>query len=260
MAGPAQAPRSHQDPLTASETRSEAVFSRWLKKAGGYDVDSRTRLFHHEIDTLSRMQNASSNHDNDHPSESSEEIIQAATFDGAAIIRYHYYCLIPLCLLIVTIPLAILLAIGYRIILTRIVASWSATLTPKNLLVKKGVFNKVEKTIPLEKITDLSSAEGPIMRFAGIKRLGIETAGQSGTANGSLVSLLGIVDSDDFRARVLSQRDAGHQASLKAHTSELTGANRTGASDEAVLLEIKDALGGMAVDLRRIAERLEDAP
>ena len=89
------------------------------------------------------MQNASSNHDNDHPSESSEEIIQAATFDGAAIIRYHYYCLIPLCLLIVTIPLAILLAIGYRIILTRIVASWSATLTPKNLLVKKGVFNKV---------------------------------------------------------------------------------------------------------------------
>ena len=206
------------------------------------------------------MSQSSSRSDTENPSEPADEIIRAARFDAAAIIRYHYYCLIPLCLLIVTIPLAIILAIGYRIILTRIVASWSATLTPKSLLVKKGVFNKIEKTIPLEKITDLSSTEGPIMRFAGIKRLGIETAGQSGTAGGSLVSLLGIVDSDDFRARVLAQRDVGHRATLKADALELTGSNPTGASDETVLHEIQDALGGMAADLRRIAERLEDSP
>ncbi|GEM_PF-900847 len=222
--------------------------------------DPAMPLLHRSGDTISKMTDSPSHQDTGHPSEPTEEVIQAAKFDGGAIIRYHYYCLIPLCLLIVTIPIAVIVAIGYRLILTRIVASWSATLTPKNLLVKKGVFNKVEKTIPLEKITDLSSTEGPIMRFAGIKRLGIETAGQSGTAGGSLVSLLGIVDSDDFRARVLSQRDAGHQATLKAHTSELTGSNPTGTSDETVLLEIKDALGGMAADLRRIAERLEDSP
>ena len=179
-----------------------------------------------------------------------------ADFDTKAILRYQYYCLIPLCLLIVTIPLAVLIAIGYRIILRRIVASWSATLTSKSLIVKKGILNKIEKTIPLEKITDLSSAEGPIMRFAGIKRLGIDTAGQSGAAGGSLVNLLGIVDSDHFRGLVLAQRDAAGTSARVPHPVT----ENAGSPDGAVLLEIRDAIGEMANDLRRVADRLDERP
>ncbi len=189
--------------------------------------------------------------------------ICTVTFDAGAIIRYHYYCLIPLCLPIVTIPLAVILAIGYRIILSRIVASWSATLTSKSLLVKKGIFNKVEKTIPLEKITDLSSIEGPIMRLAGIKRLGIETAGQSGAAGGALVSLLGVVDSDSFRALVLAQRDGGAASAsvvdAMAHPMAHKNPDPAGKSDGAVLVQIKDTLGEIAHDLRRVVDRLEDS-
>lgn len=186
-----------------------------------------------------------------------EDTICTARFDADAILRYYYCSLIPVCLFIVTIPIVVIVAIAYWFILRRVIASWSATLTPKSLLVKKGVFNKVEKTIPLEKITDLSSVEGPIMRFAGIKRLGIETAGQSGAAGGSLVSLLGVVDSDAFRAQVLAQRDAGAASASIGDANTAGQSNPAITTDGATLVEIRDALGGIAHDLRRVADRLD---
>ncbi len=136
-----------------------------------------------------------------------EDVILEAVFDDKAIIKYHWIVLIPVALFIVTIPFVLIVAVVYKFLLKRIVANWSATLTSRSLIVRKGLFTKIEKTIPLEKITDLSTTEGPIMRYVGLKRIGIETAGQSGAEGSSLVSLLGIVDTDDFRSRVLAQRD-----------------------------------------------------
>ncbi|NDV61235.1 PH domain-containing protein [Puniceicoccales bacterium CK1056] len=78
-------------------------------------------------------------------------------------------------------------------------------LTERDLKVNKGLFVRVEKTIPLEKITDMGMVQGPLMRYFGIHRLSVETAGQS--LEGSLVSLTGIVDVEDFREAVLNQRD-----------------------------------------------------
>ena len=182
-----------------------------------------------------------------------ERVIAVAEFDARSIIRYHYFGLVPISILIVTIPLTLLIALGYRIWLQRVVASWSAVLTNRSLHVRKGIWNKVEKTIPLEKITDLSSTEGLVMRWAGIKNLGIETAGQSGP--GALVSLLGVVDSDSFRGLVLDQRD--HSSDGRA-SDESDAARMHADGGDSTLDEIQRTLASMAADLKRVADRLDD--
>ena len=82
----------------------------------------------------------------------------------------------------------------------------SVELFERKLSVKKGVFVKVEKSVPLEKITDISMVQGPLMRAFGLYRLNFETAGQSG--DGALVTVIGIIDAEQFRERVLQQKDA----------------------------------------------------
>ena len=93
------------------------------------------------------------------------------------------------------------------------------------------------------------------MRWAGIKRLGIETAGQSGP--GALVSLLGVVDSDAFRGLVLDQRDRSN----KSGSVEGAGTKHLepSVSSDSTLLEIQGTLASMAADLKRVADRLDDA-
>ena len=78
-------------------------------------------------------------------------------------------------------------------------------LTDKSLKVKKGIMVRIEKTIPLEKTTDMGMVQGPIMRIFDLHQLTVETAGQSGT--GALVSLTGILDAKAFREAVLTQRE-----------------------------------------------------
>ena len=179
------------------------------------------------------------------------EILREASFDRKALVKYHWIGLLPFCIFIVTIPLAIIAAIVYALLLDRIIASWSATLTTRSLIVRKGVFNKVERTIPLEKITDLSASQGPIMRYCGLKRLGVETAGQStGAQGGSLVSLIGIQDTDDFRAAVLAQRDRATGATPESTTNAVGAASTVGGE----LADIASTLRRIEATLDRIAE------
>jgi putative membrane protein len=187
------------------------------------------------------------------PASRPAEVLAEASFDRNALVKYHWTGLLPVCVFIVTIPIVIVVAVVYAFFLDRMIASWSATLTRRNLIVRKGIFNKVERTIPLEKITDLSSAQGPIMRLFGLKRLGVETAGQSGgTEGGALVSLIGIVDPDGFRQKVLDQRDRvtdnerpGMMSSPAATTTAVPESNDVAATlhrIEAVLERIADRL------------------
>lgn len=37
-------------------------------------------------------------------------------------------------------------------------------LTERTLIVRKGIWNRVEKTVPLDKITDLGMIQGPVSR------------------------------------------------------------------------------------------------
>jgi putative membrane protein len=181
------------------------------------------------------------------------DVLAEATFDRDSLVKYHWVGLLPVCVFIVTIPIVIIVAIVYAMFLDRMIASWSATLTRRSLIVRKGIFIKVERTIPLEKITDLSSSQGPIMRHFGLKRLGVETAGQSGgTEGGALVSLIGIDDPDGFRQKVLDQRDRvtdnerpGMASSSAATTTAAPESNEVAATlhrIEAVLERIADRL------------------
>ena len=156
-----------------------------------------------------------------------------------------YWLLSGAIVLVVTIVGIPLLPLWYwfgRYFTGRYLRRLQCTLTDRTLQVSKGVLNRVEKTIPLDKITDLGYFQGPIMRYLGIDGLTVETAGQS-SSEGALVKLHGVVDARDFRDAVLRQRDV-----MMASTTESPAAAvRLGESPEAaagdgVLLEIRDTL------------------
>lgn len=79
-------------------------------------------------------------------------------------------------------------------------------LTTRALHFKKGIWFQTERTIPLDKIQDLTFHEGPVLRWMGLSKLMIETAGQSSQGMSDM-SLTGIINSRQFRERVLDQRD-----------------------------------------------------
>lgn len=114
----------------------------------------------------------------------------------------------------------------------------SCKLTENHLDFKKGVFFKVEKTIPLENIQDLTFIENPILNRLDLKILKIETAGNS-TPGGSDMKLIGIIDSANFKKKVLDQREVLRNESMGRtnHTSTETGANY-----HQILTEIKELL------------------
>lgn len=175
-----------------------------------------------------------------------EVVLQQAVFDADAIIKYHWAGIAWFSIFGVTIPITILLAIFYKIFLTHMIASWECVLTSRSLNVKKGVFIKTEKTVPLEKITDLQMVQGPLMRHFNLHRISVETAGQSGP--GSLISLLGIKDTEAFRKEVLEQRDCMGKPQDDA---AVPAASRS----DTVLLEIRDSLVRTEQLLRQLTEQ-----
>ncbi len=134
-----------------------------------------------------------------------EIILQSARFDPKV---KQYWLVFWILLSIVTIAFIPLLPITIILVLLfsqKILDAMSAELYERKLVVKRGIFVKVEKSIPLEKITDVGLTQGPLMRFFGLYRLDFETAGQSGI--GALVSMLGIVEAKTFRESILAQKD-----------------------------------------------------
>ena len=113
-------------------------------------------------------------------------------------------------------------------------------LTERSLLVKRGILFRVEKTIPLDKIQDLTLKEGPLLRWFGLCSLQIETAGQSGQAGNSEGNLLGVVDVRGFRNAVLDQRD---RISGTGTVSPAVARSPVGdGAVEGLLIEIRDSL------------------
>lgn len=124
--------------------------------------------------------------------------------------------------------------------------SLEVVLTSRELQVSRGVLIRQQKSIPLEKVTDLAVVQGPIMRRMGIKGLQVETAGQSAGPGSALVRLIGIVDTDGFRDDALDQRDKvtdRPEAPADAGTPDASAA---------LLTEIRDTL--KRID-QRLAER-----
>lgn len=113
--------------------------------------------------------------------------------------------------------------------------SLSCSLTAHHLQFKKGVMFKVEKTIPLENIQDLTFIENPILKLLQLKILKIETASQ-GNPMKSDMQLVGIIDADDFKNSVLAQREK-----LSSRTA-IDGNTPDSNEVVALLKDIKDIL------------------
>ena len=143
-----------------------------------------------------------------------EKYIRKAEFNEKVCTYWLLSGALILAVTIVGIPLLLLwFPIGKRFT-KRYLDRMSCVLTETALKVNKGIFVRVEKTIPLAKITDMGIVQGPIMRHLELHKLTVETAGQS--AQGALVSLAGIKDAKAFREAVLNQRDVISTASSQS--------------------------------------------
>lgn len=162
-------------------------------------------------------------------------ILRDAEFDPRVCTYWLLSGAIIMLVCLFTIPLIPFWFIFGRMITGKFLERISCTLTEQTLIVKKGLFNRIEKTIPLEKITDLALQQGPIMRRMGLKSLSVETAGASG-GQSALVSLVGIVDTVEFRDTVLAQRDRLNSAKSQ------TGSPSTPSLERDVLSDIRDTL------------------
>lgn len=121
-------------------------------------------------------------------------------------------------------------------------ASHKCTLTNRSLKVSKGILTQIEKTVPLDRITDMGIVQGPIMRYFDIEALSVETAGQSTAA--SLVLLAGIKDGRKFRDAVLNQRDlvVGTSEEQSRRSTADVGTSGSGGEELEILREIRDAV------------------
>jgi len=182
-------------------------------------------------------------------------VLWDAEFDRRVKPYYLWVATIIFTLTIVGIPIAILYLLIGRFLIEKHLQNMSCVLTERTLEIKKGIFNKTESTIPLEKITDLQMFQGPIMRRFDIRGFKVETAGQSAGPGGSLVNITGIVEAVAFRRAVLEQRDrlATHHSGRSSPGRGDHAGDAPAASEQTELLrEIRDALG-------RIETRLGDA-
>jgi putative membrane protein len=162
------------------------------------------------------------------------------------VIRYHLVGVTILLLFTIVgiIALPIVLPLAYWA-MSRYYARLKVILTRRDLKVHRGIFQREEKSIPLEKITDLAVYQGPIMRMFDIKGIRVETAGQS--SQGALVVVVGIEDVDAFRDAVLDQRDRVSERDAAASEATHAAATPSHAGSEGtqmllVLTQIRDSL------------------
>ena len=139
-----------------------------------------------------------------------EIIIRTATFNPKVCTYWLLSGTIILLITVIGIPLLLIwLPVGYYFT-KRYLSRLECVLTDKDLKVNKGLFVRVEKTIPLEKITDLGMVQGPIM-----------------------------ISPEVFRESVLQQRDQLRSGQSTAPTKELPS-QTTG--EPAILKEIHETL------------------
>ncbi|PIA81188.1 hypothetical protein BFR04_14680 [Gaetbulibacter sp. 4G1] len=138
---------------------------------------------------------------------------------------------------IVGIPILIIWFLGLgQYISKRFYENLKCQLTNRHLEFKKGVLFKVEKTIPLENIQDLTFIENPLLKALDLRILKIETAGQS-NPKGSDMKLVGILNSSEFKELVLKQREI-IQSNPKDNSQITSSSEKT----NVLLEEIRDLL------------------
>ncbi|MGI9531880.1 PH domain-containing protein [Lutimonas sp.] len=168
-----------------------------------------------------------------------QKIIEKAVFSLK--IKTYILLVVGFFLLVslIGIPLLIIWLLGFgQYYSAKYYENLKCKLTEHHLVFSKGAFFKVEKTIPLENIQDLTFLQNPILNSLDLKILKIETAGSS-NPHGSDMKLIGINQAEKFKEKVLEQREllvrkpsTGSKQEMKDESLE-------------VLLEIRDLLKDM---------------
>ena len=146
------------------------------------------------------------------------KVIQKAVFSPKIKTYILFFVAFFLTISIIGIPLLLIWFLGAgRYLSNRYFENLHCVLTERQLIFSKGAFFKVEKTIPLENIQDLTFLQNPILNLLELKILKIETAGGS-NPNGSDMKLIGINGADAFKKKVLNQREKNIHQPSKAKT------------------------------------------
>ena len=118
-----------------------------------------------------------------------------------------YQALVNIAVLIITvvgivfIPFWLIAWYGkYRGVYT---SDYSIALTDTGVFIRRGSIFKSETNIPLNRVTDVTVYQGPVMRMLGIHGVTVETAGQTKLAGAA--NLVGVIDSHEFRRQVLER-------------------------------------------------------
>lgn len=138
---------------------------------------------------------------------SKASIIQDASFSKKIktyiLLTVSFFLLIT----IIGIPVLIVWLLGFgQYVSRKYYDNLKCQLTNRHLIFSKGAFFKVEKTIPLENIQDLTFLQNPILNLLELRVLKIETAGGS-NPHGSDMKLIGIIEAEKFKQQVLEQRE-----------------------------------------------------
>lgn len=165
------------------------------------------------------------------------KIIEKAEFNP----KIKVYLLLTVALIlfitIAGIPLLLIWFLGLgQYIGKRFYENLECQLTTRHLEYKKGVLFKVEKTIPLENIQDLTFIQNPLLNLFDLRILKIETAGNS-NPRGTDMKLIGIMGTADFKKKVLEQRDL-----LKMDGQPENNSSNTNNETNQLLIEIRDLL------------------
>lgn len=159
-------------------------------------------------------------------------LLKKAEFNPRLKLYYNISGIFVMFAMIFTIPLIPIWLLIAPYFINKYYERLECELTNRSLRFKKGFIVQVEKTIPLDKIQDLTFKEGPLLKKLGLSILKIETAGNSGTGTADL-SLIGIIDAHKFRKMVFDQRDEVTDNSSSLSTSD---------SMTEILSDIRDSL------------------
>ncbi len=133
-------------------------------------------------------------------------VLETAQFNPKIKSYLYWYINFLLLICVITIPIIPLGLIFAPYFIGKYFSRLHCQLTSRSLSFNKGFIFRTEKTIPLDKIQDLTFKEGPLLKAFGLSILKIETAGSSAQGTADL-TLIGIVNASEFRNKVLDQRD-----------------------------------------------------
>ena len=170
---------------------------------------------------------------------SKSKIIEVAEFNPKIKSYIIFITAFILTITVVGIPLLIIWLLGFgKYISGNYYKNLKCVLTSHHLEFNKGAIFKIEKTIPLENIQDLTFIENPFLKYFNLRILKIETAGQSNPAEGSDMKLVGIINSADFKQKILTQRELITNVSISEKLEPKAITDKT----NDILLEIRDIL------------------